>query len=775
MKHYTSIIKKYGVTQWKRSLLTIIGITLSVSLMSFSVIFIQNLKETIFHSAKYSTGYYHMAVLQPNEEQESVLRLYQKVNIAGKVTTKTIQLPNTDSSIQLMSLDNGARKIFKEITLVKGKLPINEKGIVLEEWIVQENGMEVGDEIRLGDIPLELVGVCKNQFNSRSNKSSIGYLVENHSLLSSNGTKSILYIQFHEQLINKQDDFELNIRQLTNAAGVSEDNVQRNSIVYKALGEYTSSDYPSIFIISVNLLVMGLFIFNTYQISVMERIQHYGILRSLGATPRQIHYLVLNEAMVFSVVAVPIGIGLGIALQRLIQYLSFFDNAPKLTVPFWDVLWVGVIAFITILFSVYKPAVAASKVSPIQAIKMTQELNQLKSTENEQTHFLLNRFGVSAHLAWQNILRNRSRFLGATLSMSVAIVLIILNFGFFSSQDPAALVKHNYLWNSNYYVTSEDGFKKNEINQLKEIFPKIKVIASKYDNIEASLMNGDSMDICFHGYHEKELKKANHYVISGSVDIDHLQSEEEIILVVPRKNQSDFRIGDSIKIKFKEKLLFVKIGAIVENYPTVGDRDRIKMVGHTNLFESLIGNKRTYNRLDLTIEESSENHSKIFKKLDAFVADGKVRSLYENMESIKEDFDVFQLLMMGFICTIGLIGLFSIYNTLATSYLIRKNEFGILRAIGMTSTQLREMVIWEGLYYGLFSTVWGILMGITLHYLQYKILNVFVKEIYPSWDFPYEVSIIAGITCIGICICTSMFSSKKIKLTNIIDLIKIVN
>ncbi|MFT4416179.1 ABC transporter permease [Fredinandcohnia humi] len=773
MNHYTSLTKKYGITQWKRTLFTLIGIVLSVGLMSFSVIFIHNLKETIFHSAKYSTGYYHMAVSQPNEEQESVLRLYQKVNVAGKVTATVMDLPDTDSSIQLMSLDDEAKKIFKEITLVKGRLPLNDKEIVLEEWIAKENGMKVGEKIRLGDTTLELVGICKNQFNSRSNKTSIGYVIQNHPLLGSKDARTILYIQFFEKYIKNQTDFALHIEQLTKAAGVTEDNVERNSIVFKSLGDYTSRDYSSILIIIVNVVVMGLFIFNTFQISVMERIQQYGILRSLGATPKQIHYLVMNEAIIFSIVAIPIGIGLGIALQGLLHYLSFFQNAPKLTVPFQELLWVAGIGFLTILLSVYKPAVAASKVSPMQAVKMTQQLPSVKAMKREQPHFLLNRLGVSAHMAWQNIMRNRARFIGATLSMSVAIILVILNFGFFSSQDPAALVKNNYLWNSNYYVTSDGGFKENDISKLKELFPKIEVIKSQYENIEVSVPNSDTMDIRFYGYHEKELKKASRYTVSGSVDLNSLQSGQELLLV--GENQSNLKIGDSITLKYKGNNVSIKVGAILENYPTVGDRDGFKIVGHTTLFESLIGDKGTYDRLDLKIDESSENHLDIFNKLDTFVVDGKVRSLYENMESIQEDFDVFQVLMIGFISIISLIGIFSIYNTLATSYLLRKNEFGILRAIGMTQSQIREMVVWEGLFYGLFSTVWGVLIGVILHYLQYRILNVFIKGIYPSWDYPYGISVIAGITCIGICICASIYSSKKLKLTGIMDSIKIVN
>lgn len=775
MNHYRLLIKKYGQIHWKRTLLTIIGIALSVSLMSFSTIFIHNLKETIFYSTKYSTGYYHMSLSQPSKDHELFLRLHQKIKYTGKVIVKVENFPQLESSIQFMSLDTEAKKIFKDIMLIEGSLPKDEKEIVLEEWIAEKAGIDVGENIRIGDFLFELVGICKDRFNSKSNKSSIGYLIENHPVLHADDTKEILYIQFHEQYIENQANVDAIMTELSSAALIPNENLKRNEIVYKAIEDYTSKDYSSIFIIIVNLLVMGLFIFNTFQISILERTQHYGILRTLGATPNQIYRLVMFEAIIYSVIAIPIGICLGLAFQGFLQYVSLFQNTTKFTVPYRDLLILGMIGFVTILFSVYRPAFAASKVSPIQAIKQTPQPSHLIKFKKVANEFLLRRLGISAHLAWQNILRNRARFIGATLSMSVAIILVILNFSFFSSQDPAVLVRSNYLWSSNYYITSDPGFTDQDRVALEKLFSSIEIIPSKYEDIEVNT-GGETANIRLNGFEVKELEKANRYIVSGKINITNLQLGNEVILVIPSKTESQFSVGDSLSIKTsKGENYKVSVGAIVENYPTIGDSDQLTIVAHMDLFNSLVGEQDVYRRFDLTIEENDKNHFEISRKLEEFVENGKVRSLFENIKSIEKDFDAIKMLMVGFICIISFIGLFSIYNTLATSFLLRTNEFGVLRAVGMTMSQLRKMVVWEGIFYGLFSAFWGVTLGMIIHYLQYKILNALIIGFYPDWNFPITISLITCVFCIMICIATSLFSSKKLKLSSIIDSIKLEN
>ncbi|MDZ5471335.1 FtsX-like permease family protein [Bacillus sp. 31A1R] len=774
MKHYTSLNHKYMMKQWKRTILSIIGIALSVCLMSFTLIFTTNLKETIYNSTKYSSGFYHFSIKNPSHEQETILKLHEKIERVGVTKVKRVGLQDAQAAIQLMSIDHTGMEIFKETTLLRGGFPKNEDEIVLEDWLAQKWMLKMGDSIRIENLTFKLVGVSKDQLNSKANEVSIGYLIEKHQILKQ--ADKHLYVQFYEEYINQSSDLNILIDEVASSAILKKSEIKVNAIVDKALMDYKSRDYSALFIFIFNLIVMGVFIYNTFQITVMERIHQYGIIRSLGATPKQILHIVLNEAILISFISIPLGLGMGVLLQRLLQYISFFSETINPTLPVSSLVGACLFSLIVIIFSVYRPAKAASKVSPISAVKMNDTSTSFKGTNARVRSYFLDKLGVSPHLAWQNITRNRARFISATLSMSIGIVLIILNFSFFSSQDPAALLRKNYLWDANYYISKKTGYTDQDIRDLEKLLPINHVFPSKYTNVELVKENNIApKNIQVYGYHPEMIRKAEAYVVDGKINLEKIESGKEIIIMVPDKENVIAKPGQSIIIKNSEGQAYtLKVGAIVENYPVGGDRERTAIIIDSTYFET-IHSEGVYHRLDLAIEENEKNHAEIYNSLKDFAEGGRIKSLFENMKSIERDFETIQVLMVGFICIISIIGIFSIYNTLSTSYLLRKNEFGVLRAIGMTKSQLRNMVVWEGLFYGLFSCSFGCILGLILHYLQYRIINLFITGFFPQWNFPMLVLILVSVTFLILCVITSLLSSKPLKSDSIMESIKLVN
>jgi putative ABC transport system permease protein len=769
MRKYTLLIKNYSIREWKRTLFTVLGIMLSICLLSFSLIFTHNLKETIFHSAKYSSGYYHLAIVKPSDNQLAVIQNDHAVERTGTIISKAIKLSDIEATVQLMNIDNEAKEIFKNLTLLQGKFPEAENEIVLEEWFLEENKRKVAETLNLNGTDFKVVGVIQDQFNSKSNRSSYGFLKSAHPLLATGQEiNELLYVQFNEKYIMNQTGFNTSIEELSERADLKTDQVQRNNIVYQALGEYGSKDYSSFFILIVNMIVMGLFIFNTFQITVMERIQQYGVFRAIGATPSQLYVLVLLEAVVISGIAIPLGIGLGYILQGLLHFISIFENAAEISVPFKALLGASLISFIVILLSVLRPAFTAGKVSPLMAINMTEQIPHDRRLKKKQHPFVLKHFGITSHLAWQNIRRHKTRFIVTTLSMSVAIVLFIINFSFFASKDPAALVSKNYLWDANYFITSKEGLTDQDIQKLKMKFSKIQVYPSQYLNVTINRDSEETKGARLTGYPIELLEKAEQYLVGGKLDSRALVKGDEVLLMSKEGSVVPYRVGDMVTIKNADiSSKTVKIGAIVENYPTIGDSE-VKIIAHSSLYTHLT-NKQSYDRLDLKIFENDETHEANFHQLDELIVEGKLRSLYENRKSIEKDLNVFNVLMIGFISIIGFIGLFSIYNTLATSYLVRKKEFYMLRAIGMDVKQVRKMVVWEGFLYGFFSSIWGLVLGVFFHFLQYKLVNRFIVGFFKEWTFPITVTVIVIVCCLCTCILTSIFASRKLEVNSIVN------
>ena len=82
-------------------------------------------------------------------------------------------------------------------------------------------------------------------------------------------------------------------------------------------------------------------------------------------------------------------------------------------------------------------------------------------------------------------------------------------------------------------------------------------------------------------------------------------------------------------------------------------------------------------------------------------------------------FTLIAIFLYGFIIVISLIGITNIFNTITTNMELRKQEFAMLKSIGMTSKEFKRMIRLESLFMGIKSLLFGILIGIILSYLIY--------------------------------------------------------
>ena len=121
-----------------------------------------------------------------------------------------------------------------------------------------------------------------------------------------------------------------------------------------------------IFIAGVSLLIGGVGVMNIMLVSVTERTREIGVRKAVGAFRRDIVLQFLTEATTLSLLGGAIGVVLGIAVPALVKMV--FAALPAET-PFWSVL-VGLIVSVSVgvFFGLY-PAVKASRLDPIEALR----------------------------------------------------------------------------------------------------------------------------------------------------------------------------------------------------------------------------------------------------------------------------------------------------------------------------------------------------------------------------------------------------------------------
>ncbi|MBR6476600.1 MAG: ABC transporter permease [Lachnospiraceae bacterium] len=220
--------------------------------------------------------------------------------------------------------------------------------------------------------------------------------------------------------------------------------INKNSELVALYGG-SGSENITLFLSGFIAILIGLILFgsislvyNSFSISINERTKQIGILKSVGATKKQIRKTVFYEAFFESITSVPLGlvigcIGMSATFWLLDNAFALFINTMLgygsgdvkikvvINIP---LLAIGVlIVLITTILSAAIPAYRASRVSPIDLVRQASDIKMKKKVVGAKLFTKL--FGAEGMLAAKNYSRNRKRYRATVVSLSVSIILFI--------------------------------------------------------------------------------------------------------------------------------------------------------------------------------------------------------------------------------------------------------------------------------------------------------------------------------------------------------------
>ncbi len=233
-----------------------------------------------------------------------------------------------------------------------------------------------------------------------------------------------------------------------------------------------------------------LIIYNIFQISVSEDIRFYGLLKTIGVTPRQLRRIIRRQAMLLCVIGLPIGLlagyGVGAILAPfVIEETILTSVGTTLSVSPLIFLISGLFALFTVLLSCSRPGRIASKVSPVEAVKYTDVtpnhgrrvfrtvLMGNHRRRAAQADSLLKgnkapyRGAGIGRMAFANLGRNKRKTALVAVSLSLSLVLLDILIAFVGGFDGEKYLSRHIC--ADFIVSGTDYFRFN--HNYERLFP----------------------------------------------------------------------------------------------------------------------------------------------------------------------------------------------------------------------------------------------------------------------------------------------------------------
>lgn len=447
----------------------IVAITIACELLCSLCIFVHTLWEAKVTSTIENGGYWHgelydaisgdkLKYVTENPEVKTTMVKGQWIT-AKCFDTKRPYLLMRDADAKFWS------DMSLKDTLTKGRLPQKPGEIVVSKLFFLDNpSYKIGDKFTL-PIGNRMLGneIIQTQGNKRSGETfkttetKMYNIVGELDISGSSAYPGYMAMGYLDtSQIQPKDELTVYMRfekprkiyeilpKIAKSTGLKQDEYGKYNILYNTplLNLYVISDKNNTniqamavlaMVIIMTLLVMGAFIliiYNAFSLSANSRIKQLGILKSLGATPRQIKYSVLYEGFVLWIVQLPIGIMIGYLFSHIVVFkvneiLSATEDFRKINISFsWAVVVFAIImSLITVLISAYIPARKVAKVSAIVGIR--QNSNSIKLKKQKSNPIINKIFGIEGELARVQFSANKRSLRTAVLSISICFSLIV--------------------------------------------------------------------------------------------------------------------------------------------------------------------------------------------------------------------------------------------------------------------------------------------------------------------------------------------------------------
>jgi putative ABC transport system permease protein len=514
----------------------------------------------------------------------------------------------------------------------------------------------------------------------------------------------------------------------------------------------------------VSLFVGAFIIYNTFSITVAQRLRELGLLRALGASGSQVVVSVAFEALAVGILSSVIGLALGIAIVKPLEALisAFGIDLPSgsLQVLPRTIVVALLVGTLVTLVSALAPARRAARIPPIAALRdhavdigsgRRRYLWGALLTVLGVAALVVGLFGgssgttaaaltgaaaffvfigvamlspllarpaarlltlpaerthsVTGILAQQNAMRNprRTASTAAALMIGLALVTFIAIFGASAKDSFASAIDDQTHADFILSPTHFQPFSPEAASAVRQQLPGSTVVEYRFGTVQ--------------------IKDTSHSVIGASGDFDKMTNvglrpgarmrqfaDGGVLVYKDTASDEGYKVGDRIQVGFPLGSQTVTVqGIFTDKKALPGNGNYIVSLANWNgfpdPFDFYVGILKPAN---VSTKEAERVVKHVANQFGGIEAQNKA----EFRDSQLAQFDQILGLMYVLLLLAVIIALVGIVNTLALSIYERTREIGLLRAVGMSRVQLRRMIRGEALIVASFGAILGLAIGV---------------------------------------------------------------
>lgn len=810
----------------KWAFMTVMGISVSLMLITMVISFAAGTYDSLSRdllsrsdSWNEKVIYHHdkiddVSTLVKNLEQREGISKYWIQSVLGTITNEREELIDIDLVEFQEGYDySGIPVRFSIPTITEGRLAKNKNEIALSR--------NFNKDLKIGDF-IEMTTINGEQMMMEV----VGFMNQYQAQVSSYDHESDIYVY-----IEYKDGVKLSDEIALNASYDGYYDNELNTIINSLRGLsrptnkmfWTAVSLVGFIVIIIALSSISL-IYNAFYLSLEQKVQQIGVLKSVGATNKQIGFMVYFEGILLTLISITVGIvgGFFIAQQSLVYIGKTFSTIAGELYFFKPLLNINVIiaiyfiGILTVILPIKKSVKYANRISPVEIIRnISKNEDTLKYKKTPQ--FIEKLFGTSGNLAFKNYNRDRKKHRSTAISLVIVIVLLISISSFIKSGKELmrTFETGDFDISFSYYKSNpeDDEMYYDALKRAKEelkdakfttytifdiqgvteslAFPLVDKYKDDFIYIPQNIVIYQDED--FAEYFGAENLRQNYFIpkLKGEqiTYIDDVPEELYINEVVV-----DVKAGESYTLKFNEpnekvpdpETLSLSIDKIIDDVPfTFSYKQNSNGVKYLmsetrarelGIYDLLSGEIRFYFEINTLVEV--EDHEMGEKEILAILSEDQYPENFKYwvynktkdnlmITSIFGTFDIASFIVTGFIFVICVSNLLNVTTSTSRQ---RLQEYGVYRSVGMELKKLRKMLIIESFITSIKPLVIGILLGVISSYAMFNIVSSTMRL--EKYSIDTNAIIYAIILVVGVQLVQLVSSVFLLKRSNIVSDLK---